>query len=147
MRRPWILFSVLTVVYGCTTSGGADRTAKTVDITHFNIIIAPDLSNRQSNELYPRPLNDEQIVKIVLRNLWPTILNYRRMDNQKDKISVSFINRNLINEYAIDAAKLAIDFEKFKSQKDRIDYIKSKSERNLSVDTALFLSEYRRLCR
>src|SRR5688500_6032184 len=95
-----------------------------IEIIHYNVVITPDLSNRLDSKLYPRPLNDNQIVKVVLKNIYTTILTRRRSENQRDKFSVSFINRKLINQYNINTAVLGIDFDKFKRQKDRIDYIK-----------------------
>jgi hypothetical protein len=109
-------------------------------IIHYNIIFAPDLSNRITT--YSKPLKDEQIIKVVLDNIYPNILTHKRLTQQKDKFSVSFINDRLISEYNIDFNNLSIDFSKFNNQqRDRIDYIMGRSPQTLAQDISTFEQE------
>jgi hypothetical protein len=121
--------------------------ANTYEINHFNITFAPDLSNRLNTKLYPRALSDVDILKTLTNNLYPTILRYRRSENQKDKLSVDFINKRLINEYNVNTEKLSVDFGKFKKQGDRIGYILGRNgvKENLKVDINNFITEFSKI--
>jgi len=120
---------------------------KPVVITHFNITFAPDLSNRTNLQLYPRPLNDAEILKIITNNLYPTILRYRRSENQKDKLQVDFINKGLINQYKVNMDKLLIDFGQFSRQNDRINYIMERDHvrKTLRQDAGSMVAEFGRI--
>jgi len=117
---------------------------KKIVITHFNITFAPDLSNRVNPNLYKRPLNDVDLLKIITNDLYPPILRYRRSENQKDKLLIDFINKGLINQYQVNTDKLLIDFGKFKNQNDRINYIMARTpaSRTLKQDEAAMVSEF-----
>jgi len=65
-------------------------------VTHYNIIFAPDLSNRLNTKLYPKPVSDAQIVSSILKKIFPEILRIKRLDRQMDKFSVDLINKGLI---------------------------------------------------
>lgn len=116
---------------------------KTV-ITHFNITFAPDLSNRVNPNLYKRPLNDVDILKIITGNLYPSILRSRRSENQKDKLLIDFINKGLINQYQVNPDKLLIDFCRFKNQNERIAYIMDRDhvQRTLKQDEGAMVNEF-----
>jgi hypothetical protein len=152
----YLIVALIGVIAGflsaCTSGAGEtesveSRTLKTdtFDINHFNIIIAPDLSNRIDPSIYPKPVNDEEIVNVILSNIWPKILKYRRSENQKDKYSVSFINKGLTNLYDVDTDKLQIDFSTFDNQRERIDFIKDRSENTLKLARKVFIKEYNRI--
>lgn len=119
----------------------------TYPIIHYNIVFAPDLSNRLNSKLYPRPLTDVEIFQTITENLYPTILRYRRSENQKDKLSIDFINKRLINQYNVNTEKLHIDFGQFKRQNDRIAYILGRNgvKKTLATDVQAMLSEYKRV--
>jgi hypothetical protein len=122
-----------------------EEAAESISLTHYNIVFAPDLSNRVNTELHPRPLKDAQIVETVLDNIYPAILNNRRSDNQLDRFSVSLVNKKLVSEYGVKQSELQIDFGKFKNQKERIDYIKGRSEQKLEADIREFAQEFTRV--
>jgi hypothetical protein len=103
-------------------------------ITHFNITFAPDLSNRVNPMLYRRPMNDVDILRIVTGNLYPSILRYRRSEDQKDKLLIDFINKGLINQYRVHTDKLLIDFGRFPNQNARIDYILNRHHPKQTLD-------------
>ncbi|SDK40209.1 hypothetical protein SAMN04487898_10884 [Pedobacter sp. ok626] len=120
--------------------------AQRQQVTHYNIIFAPDLSNRLNTKLYPKPVSDAKIVSSVLSKIYPDILRIKRLDRQMDKFSVDFINRGLIGIYKINTEVLNIDFGPFQDrQLERIDYIMGRSKRKLSSDVTLFNAEYARI--
>lgn len=116
-------------------------------ITHFNITFAPDLSNRVNSGIYKRPLNDVDILKIVIGDLYPSILRYRRLENQKDKVLVDFVNKGLISEYQVNTEKLLIDFGRFPTQNDRMAYILKRNKLNqwLGLDSGKMVGEFNRI--
>lgn len=129
------------------TSGLTNGKPKPIIVTHFNITFAPDLSNRTNLQLYPRPLSDAELLKIVANNLYPTILRYRRSENQKDKLQVDFINKGLINQYNVNMDKLLIDFGQFPRQNDRINYILERDHvrKTLKQDAGFMVAEFGRI--
>jgi hypothetical protein len=125
----------------------APFTAQKITVTHFNITFAPDLSNRVNPDLYKRPLNDVDILKIITANLYPSILRFRRSENQKDKLLVDFINKFLIKQYGVNTDKLLIDFGSFSRQNDRINYIMERDHvrQTLRQDAGKMVAEFDRI--
>jgi len=125
----------------------SNRVPQTYYITHFNVVYAPDLSNRTNLLLYPRPLSDVDILKVLMKNIPTKILHYHRSENQKDRFSVDFINKRLINDYNINTDKLSIDFSQFKNQSDRMAYIMGRNgiKKDLSFDINELIKEYSRI--
>lgn len=123
------------------------QTGKTVITTHFNILFAPDMSNRVDPMLYKRPLNDVDILSIITSDLYPPILRYKRADYQKDKLMVDFINKGLINQYSVNTDNLLIDFGRFTKQPDRINYILGKNgmQHTLGKDIGEMTVEFNRI--
>jgi hypothetical protein len=115
--------------------------------THYNLTFAADLSNRVNPNLYRRPLNDVDVLKILAGDLYPSILRSRRSENQKDKLRIDFINKGLINEYHINMDKLSIDFGLFPNQHARIDYILNRNQvkQTLRQDINGMTSEFNRI--
>lgn len=112
-------------------------------ITHYNIIITPDLSNRLGK---PKPVSDTRIVGNLLQHILPRVLNYKRTTNQQDKYSVSFVSNQAITQYGINVRDLKIDFNQFERQIDRIDYIKDRNpDAKLKEDKDKFISEFNRI--
>jgi hypothetical protein len=149
-RSPRFVLSFLLglALASCTSNSESlneHKDGETIDLTHYNIVFAPDLSNRIDRKMHPRPLNDQQIVHAVLNNIYPTILNHQRSDNQLDKFSVSLVNKKLVNEYDIKKSLLSIDFSQFKNQKERIDYIKGRSPETMEADIQNFEQEFGRI--
>jgi hypothetical protein len=123
------------------------RAGSKYDIVHYNITFAPDLSNRTNPNLYRRPLNDVDILKILTSDLYPTILRCKRAENQKDRLRVDFINKGLINQYGVHTDKLNIDFSQFANQNQRIAYIMDRDhvKRTLKLDEAEMMNEFYRI--
>lgn len=119
------LCSLFSFINWCPTKSDHNtiEKGKVISTTHFNILFAPDMSNRVNPQLYKRPLNDADILSIITNDLYPTILRFKRAENQKDKLMIDFINKELINQYSVNTDKLLIDFGKFGNQNERIDYI------------------------
>ena len=80
----FLIIGVLLVLSSCTKSdsfttiqaSGAslpssqEKILDTINIVHYNIIIAPDLSNRVDDRLYPKPVFDAAIVQKILDNIF-----------------------------------------------------------------------------
>lgn len=119
---------------------------KPKEVTHFNIVFAPDLSNRLNPKLPLKLVSDADVVGGLLEKIWPDILRYNRDLDQLDHYSVDFMNKGLIGLYNINTEALHIDFQRFQNQIQRINYIKGKDkDRTLNGDIAKFAMEYRRL--
>ena len=129
-----MLFSSIFLFFCCqiTLGQGASTRNTPRKITHYNIKIVSDLSNRLDRELYPRQLDDREIINEILQTFPKLINNYNRLAFQKDKISYGLLNplelRNF-NEYKDD---LTIDLGKFgQNQFQRIDFIKNRKSPTL----------------
>jgi hypothetical protein len=113
----------------------------TVEIIHFNVIIAGDLSNRIISELNPKPIDDTLIIFDFLENL-EQIVNFKRSTDQYDKFSFDIINKSLITQHNINLDLMRIDFSKFgTNQMERIQYLKNTGQRKLIDDLKIFKSE------
>jgi hypothetical protein len=65
---------------------------------------------------------------------------------QQDQLNVGFINKKIINELSLSPSIMRIDLAQFKNQQvDRINYIKGRSEKTLTKDTANFMREFRKM--
>lgn len=143
MKSKFLIFLIGILFFNCSSDKGSEQLKTTTyEIEHFNFIIAPDLSNRTNNDIRSKPIKDEIIISKILDNIYPKILGHKRSENQKDIFRFSFINQGLINQYQINTSSLEIDFSKFTSQLDRINYIKDRSNNKLSKDIKNFKSEF-----
>lgn len=93
-------------------------------ISHYNITIASDLSNRVNNRINPRPLTDTAIVDLIIDDINPRILRHKRDINQQDVFRFDFINKKQISVYDVNSDNLLIDFSAFKNQQQRIEFIR-----------------------
>lgn len=118
---------------------------KPKEVIHYNIVFAPDLSNRLNPVTYPKAVNDADIVDSVLKNIWP-ILRWKRDRDQLDHYHVDFINKGLIGLYKINTEVLDIDFQKFIRQSDRVNYALARNNvsKTLAKDVSAFSAEYRK---
>ncbi|WP_316738086.1 hypothetical protein [Pedobacter aquatilis] len=118
------------------------------EVIHFNLIFAPDLSNRLNEKMYPKPINDTTIVRGILKEIWsPNLMRYKRSEGQMDHYRVDFINKGLINLYNINTNLLNLDFQRFDRQSDRINYIMARNNvtKTLNKDINIFMNEYRKI--
>jgi hypothetical protein len=136
-------------LFGC--SGNSKNTSEvesstisksdTVEIQHFNVIFAGDLSNRIVPEINPKPIDDTQIISDFLENI-ELILNFKRSTDQFDKFSFDIVNRSLVAKYSINPDLMKIDFAKFgTNQMERIQYLKNTGHKKLEDDLKVFHSE------
>lgn len=111
------------------------------DIYNYNVIVALDLSNRIT-DIYPRNLTDQEIVNMLMESFFGKLIyDQNRTMNQKDRFQIKFMNSVLIQQNDINADKLTIDLADFDTQLKRIDYLKNRSERKLSTDTADLINQ------
>ncbi|RZK40569.1 MAG: hypothetical protein EOO90_14405 [Pedobacter sp.] len=135
--KQYILISLMLLT-------SAPLSAQKKEIVNYNIIFSPDLSNRLNTTLYPKVVNDADIVEGVLKNIYP-ILRIKRSQDQLDRYSVDFVNKGLISMYKVNTDMLNIDFQRFERQSDRIAYVMArKVPRTLAGDVSGFMSEYRK---
>ncbi|MBS9525849.1 hypothetical protein KI659_17645 [Litoribacter alkaliphilus] len=147
MKRVLSLFCLGLFTWACSSNADEEKSEPKVFRTqHYNIIIAPDLSNRVDFSIRQKPLKDLQIAEVVLKNLYPKILNSaNRSESQKDRVRFDFINKNLITKYGVETNKLELNFGEFKNQGKRMDYIKGRAERSLQEDREKFMAEYEKI--
>ncbi len=135
-----ILIYILLVI-----SASAIFAQKQKEVIHYNIIFAPDLSNRLNAKIYPKPVNDVDLVEGIFKLIWPNILRAKRSEGQKDKYTIDFINKGLIKIYSVNTNVLTIDFQKFDRQNDRINYIMGRNgaKCTLENDVEKLIKEYK----
>jgi hypothetical protein len=111
--------------------------------THYNILLASDLSNRINNELYPRAINDQTIINSFVDLINPTILRNKRKTQQKDKYRVIFTNQKVVQQHGSSLGNLQIDFEQFgNKQAERIQYINGKADQSFNQDKKAFIETF-----
>ena len=95
-------------------------------IYDYNIIIAPDLSNRINTKLYPKPIHDSILLNGFIDQI-PSWLNLKnRKLNQKDVFKVDLINQGVLNKNVVNARHLEIRFDEFVDMNSFNDYFKHK---------------------
>ena len=144
--RHILLLPFLFLILSCNTTGleenkNRERTKGEYETEHFNVTISSDLSNRLNQKLYPKAVSDIDIIDIITANIYPKILNHRRSMNQLDAYRIGFINKKQIGAYNVDTKFMNIDFSAFKTQGERIDYLR-KSYKN---DKKGFVNEFKKL--
>lgn len=133
-----IHISLLVIIAIFSSCVRKEKARKKMVVEHYNILVAPDLSNRLEET---KPVNDTTILRTIIYHI-PEILNSKRDMEQLDKYNVLFINQQWINQYKTDNKKLAINFANFNSQIDRIKYIKNGA---LASDQHKFVTEFNRI--
>ena len=135
--------AAIIIFNGCVSQKADDTKYETI---HYNVVIAPDLSNRVDPKLHNKPVSDTEILDVILDDI-PLILNNNgRKTHQQDKFRVDFINKKLINTYEVNTAGLSIDFSKFgTNQEQRINYVKGIKQKSLLNDTETFKHEFTRV--
>lgn len=144
-----ILYAVVfNICWGCASQV---EEPKNVDVIHYNITIAPDLSNRVNGQLYPKPVHDADIVDAVVDSFYSDIVTYNlahhtsktRKTGQRDILRVDFINQKLISQYGVNVLDMQFDLKRFgRNQEDRIRYLMNQSNQNLATDKGKFKNAY-----
>lgn len=154
MRKLLVYLLITNLIVSCSSSESLteeviidqeDR-GNDLQIYHYNILISPDLSNRTDNSIRDKPISDQDIVRIVLNNLYPNILTSSgRSQNQMDRLRLDFINKGLISEYQVSPSYLDINFASFRNQRERIDFLMNRSEKKFSDMQNLFFDEFNKI--
>lgn len=94
-------------------SPGSCPTRDTITIKDYNLIIAPDLSNRISFDVHPKPLHDTVLINGIINEIHNILTLQNRRVGQKDVFTLDFINPGMLNNnwVAVDSCK--IDFSGF----------------------------------
>ncbi|WP_139959497.1 hypothetical protein [Flavicella sediminum] len=104
----WKLLALMFVFAGCAPE------KKTQINEHLNIIITPDLSNRITEGMYPKPVKDEQLIESLYKNYYPEFYKINnRVIGQKDKIQVVLTNPSILKESHISLSNFSMDLSKF----------------------------------
>ena len=136
MIKTFIYFSMVLLLTSCNKgeSSSAKIHSDTIKILDYNIIVAPDLSNRINPKIHPKPVNDTLIISEIINNI-ETILDIDRKTNQSDKYHFDFINKGILNQNIINPQALTIDFKRFNGKPlDLSNYIRN----DLKKDTRAF---------
>ncbi len=142
MKYRFLLLTVFCFLIACK-GGPSDPVKPSLQIiTHYNLIIVPDLSNRLERFSY---LQDTFIVGSVLHNIYPRIAEYQRSSDQKDCFRVILSATKLGQMYNADYGKMTINLGAFKNQRERIEYLTGRSVHKLKGDSAAFMNEFTRL--
>ena len=132
------LFASGILMYCTSDDSEVEATLELKTSVHNNIVIAPDLSNRVDQELYPRNITDEAVIGIIL-DMFPAMTKYyHRRRSQRDKISLIPINQNDVPDFNSLTDALTIDVGLFKSQNERGNYVFGRSEVSLASDIERF---------
>ncbi|QQT26772.1 hypothetical protein [Sphingobacterium spiritivorum] len=140
------LIPILLLILSCNTKASeenkkGERTEDEYKTEHFNVTISSDLSNRLNQKLYPKAVSDVDIVDIIAESIYPKILNHKRSMNQLDVFRIGFINKKQINAYNVDTKFMNIDFSEFKTQAERIAYLR----KYFQNDKRRFVNEFKKL--
>jgi len=143
-----LLFILLN--QGCGLHSDADMASQhpkdTVEIIHYNITVAPDLSNRLSPKLYPKPVSDTDIISALVDDFYPGLVTYdlhnhtpaTRKAYQQDALRLNFINEKFITDNGIATSDLEINLKQFETQVERIQYLTNQSDKRLGEDQTKF---------
>lgn len=135
------IFSLLTIAVfvGCASD---DSVKQQVMLKDYNIIIAPDLSNRINTQLYPKPIHDTVLIRELIGHSSDLLSLNNRSSGQLDIYKIDFINRGILNTASFDPKKMTIDFGRFANhQLDRASYIR----KELKTDVRIFSNEVNRV--
>ena len=113
IQHLFIYLGCALLAYSCGPEPEVKPEMGTVSKTHYNVLLASDLSNRINNGLYPRAISDETIVNSLVDLIHPDILRQSRTIQQKDKYRVLFTNQKIVQQYGTDLGNLQIDFGVF----------------------------------
>lgn len=147
MRKKLILLLIFLFIAACSTDNEKESIVSVYDTKHYNLIIAPDLSNRIDQKHSAKPVTDTAIIFSILNNIDSDnkkknlLQSFNRSEDQKDRFSFSFINKQLISTYNTDMGNLSIDFSRFDTQLARIEYVKGYKEESLGDDIHKFKTE------
>jgi len=123
-----LFLCLVLLMWGCASAGDKNiEKAEARGIYHYNITLAPDLSNRVDMKIHPKPIEDSLIISSTLDLVQDILHAGHRDTDQKDSYSVSFINQGLIRMYDVNQDKLNLDFARFKNQAARMDFIKGRN--------------------
>lgn len=123
------LLPALLLIASCTSDLSENntkhtKTDKPLITQHYNITISSDLSNRLSPKLYPKAVSDVEIIKIITDCIYPKILTHKRSMNQLDQFRIGYINQAQVVKYHANTKLTDIDFASFKTQSERINFLK-----------------------
>lgn len=121
----------------------ATSEATPIKITHHNVVIAPDLSNRLTK--YKRPVDDIEIIDSIIALIYPKIAKAKRKMHQADRYQLDLINEKQISEYGVNPSAFQIDLQKFENQGERIRYLMGNEQPSFTRDLKRWHDELKQL--
>jgi hypothetical protein len=137
MRNIILLLTAFIVIQGCGKANKdkpTEHMEKPKEVEHLNLIILSDLSNRINSELYPRQLDDIQIIEAITEVFPDYIRMGGRLINQKDRLRLRLINKQEVPNFYDYEADLSVDLGGFQTQGERVDYLNGKADKTLTTD-------------
>lgn len=140
MKIQYILTLLILPLFAACVND--DSVKQQVLLKDYNIIIAPDLSNRINTQLYPKPVHDTVLIRELISHSGDLLSLHNRRTGQLDTYKIDFVNRGILNSSSFDPKKMTIDFSRFaNNQPDRANYIR----KELKTDTKIFSDEVSRI--
>ena len=125
----FLLISLLTTISCCKECEELKYTYK----TNYNILVVPDLSNRISQSIHPKPIYDTVIINTILDSIPQFLKIGNRTINQLDRYKIDFINRGILNDIKFNNSDFDISFLRFKNRlKEASDFKRDHLESNIS---------------
>ncbi|WDO11688.1 hypothetical protein MH928_10125 [Flavobacterium sp. WW92] len=129
-----LILLVSFIALSCNNDKNIDKKVndEIVKVSNFNIIIAPDLSNRIDPKIHPKPVHDTIIINNIFEQI-PDILKFGgRSAHQKDIFTFDFINAGILNSSNFEASNFQINFSQFENnQLERSDYIRNNLKKDI----------------
>lgn len=141
------LFQSLFFAFCCLIGSSCTNNSKQVKVENhkvlykydYNLLIAPDLSNRIVGSIYPKPIHDTTLILGLLDRIETEFLgiNNRKL-GQRDVYKLDFINKGILNKHVINSKNTEINLRTVGSNTaDHSAYIRN----HLDTDVSKFKNE------
>lgn len=140
-KLTYLLMLVLTSCAGSHDETKPLTLRDTITVKDYNLIIAPDLSNRIDFNVHPKPLHDTVLVNGIINDINSILTLQNRRVGQKDIYRLDFINPGILNNNWIDVDACKIDFSQFSNVHENAEYKRNQ----LSGDQKVFKEEVQKL--
>ncbi len=130
------LFMICLITSSCGNheSTVSKTESESIVINDYNIVIAPDLSNRINPKIHPKAVSDTILINELLDHAISFLDIKNRHMNQLDVYQFDFINNGILNNHIADPDSLKIDLRKFKNRGiDATNYIKTEMPKDIET--------------
>lgn len=137
IKHSIVCLFVSIFIIACGTGGQHnDRNNPEIPIVinDYNVVIAPDLSNRINPKVHPKALHDTVLINDLLNHAIAFLDVKNRHMNQLDVYKFDFINNGILNNPIVDSDSLKIDLRRFKNKGiDAANYIRQKMPYDIEI--------------